>query len=210
MALGRTDRARSFAERALGLTDAMQSTFAKGRLFALIGWADVREGQTERARERFEQARALAEGILTEELISYRTEMLAWDDAVLDVELLDAAERLREAAAGESPNFLAWAHYGLARAAALRGAAREAADHAERSIALAQEPRERWVEWRSRHVLATALESLGRDQEAADEARRAAEWVESLVARLPADLRRAFEDRPLVREVLGARARLGS
>ena len=113
-------------------------------------------------------------------------------------------------AAGESPNFLAWAHYGLARAAILRGDARETAEQAARAIELAEESRERGAEWRARHVLATALESQGNVSDAAEEARRAARWVEALAAKLPPDLRPAFEELPLVREVLRARARLSS
>ena len=210
MDLGQTAQARAQAEQAMALTEGMQSTFAKGRLFALLGWADVREERIDRARERFAQARLLAEGILTEELIGYRAEMLAWDDAALEGELADAAGRLRESAAGESPNFLAWAHYGLARAAILRGDARETAEQAARAIELAEESRERGAEWRARHVLATALESQGNVSDAAEEARRAARWVEALTTKLTPDLRPAFEELPLVREVLRARARLSS
>ena len=136
--------------------------------------------------------------------------MLAWDDAALEGELADAAGRLREAAAGESPNFLAWAHYGLARAAILRGDAREAAEQAARAVELAEGSRERGADWRARHVLATALESQGKASYAAAEPGRAARWVEALAAKLPPDLRPAFEELPLVREVLRARARLSS
>ena len=62
----------------------------------------------------------------------------------------------------------------------------------------------------SAYSLATALESQGNVSDAAEEARRAARWVEALTTKLTPDLRPAFEELPLVREVLRARARLSS
>jgi tetratricopeptide (TPR) repeat protein len=210
MDLGLTEKGRDYATRALQLTEQMHSTFAKGRLYALLGWTDIRGGDVTSARERFEEARRLAEGVLTEELMSYRIELAAWDDAGRPDELVDAAERLRGAAEGESLNFLAWARYGLGRAALLRGDLESAQEHARAALELAAQSGERGAECRAHNVLAEVLERQGRNQEAAAEARRAAEWIDRMAGKLPTDVRSAFVSQPLFRDVVSARDRLNA
>lgn len=165
---------------ARAFSDKVGSAWMRPRVLTLEGWMDLRAGNDEEARARFEEARAMCGPALWECLWCHRLELLAWEDARSPVGAEAVGQGLRDLARSESPVFLAWGEYGSALAAALRKEWTEAADGAEDALSRAEEIGDRLIAWRSSAVLARTLSELGESEVAERHRTRAREIVEGM------------------------------
>jgi class 3 adenylate cyclase/CRP-like cAMP-binding protein/tetratricopeptide (TPR) repeat protein len=206
--LGRFDQIEAELERVQRLADQVGTDFTRARLRTWWGWVALHRGDRDAAEARFREGREMAKDVLLDRLTTLVVEIQAWADAEDEERLGAAAKELAEAAEGESPFYGAWAEFGRALAALLRGDHAEAAETAATVAASARTSSDPTLAWRAARIGWKALQAQGRAWDAAVELARAAGLLRDLMATVPGDeLLGSFVARPEVAEVLTAAAR---
>lgn len=199
---GALDQADSDLHRAMEITDAIGTDFARARLTSMAGWYALR-AEDPSARELFEEARAGARGVLLEDLWTAWIEITAAEDCADPGLAREAGERMVARAGSESPWFEAWGWYGLLAADSLEGSWEAALSGGQALTAMATEMGDRALQWRAAAVRSRALAMLDRHAEAEAARAEAAAVIEAALSTIDDEgLRRSFAARPMVAPVL--------
>lgn len=190
---GMFERLEEEVRAGLALSDEIGGAYWRSRLHAFDGWLALRAGAIDVAESLFAQARDLAGVSLLDAMICAQIELLAWEQAGRPEPLREAARRLREPAAEESPPFVAWGDYGVALSAALVEDWETARTQTEVALARAEAMGEELLVWRALALLARALAEVGRAEEARECRAEATRKLEHMAATIEdPDARAAF------------------
>jgi tetratricopeptide (TPR) repeat protein len=188
-------------DAALARTSDLGGRFQRAETLAVHGWVLMHRGDRAAALERFAEAWGVAGDVWLDGLWVGRQEILAWEGWP-EAERLEAVGARMEGLAGDSALFGVWGTYARALGAWVVGDAPRALRLATRAVEVARTTGQARVEWRGGAVVASALEAVGRSEDAA-EARAAARAVlERSVRTTPDELRPAFLARPDVGALL--------
>jgi predicted ATPase/class 3 adenylate cyclase len=194
--LGALDQLEDEGRAVAALSTALPDHHFRAPLLATRGWHAAAAGDVEAAREAFDEGSLLDLNSPIQVVLVSRIALLCWERLSNAAGVEAAARRLASVAAADGSPAAAWAVFGGALAALLRGehamAAERARDVADAAAVAAEVP----LQWRGHVVCARALDALGRADQAAAELGRAASILSPIASGLEPELRSTFGARP--------------